>query len=305
MEAIYRTFNSNYLRLQRHAFSTHPQGHSMFSDLDDLIRQKETFINYVKFEYSVSIFYNLMMALSTLFYVYSRFYRIWSCDWCTTVWLLLVSSIKILETLPKGILIYQTVRIGIYNTDPIICSRRLMHMTRSNVFFYNTVLGYSLLISYTAFFLLMKKSGSCDKAQHFYYNVNMLVWGFFLRLIISFINYYFHFKYGVNEADIANTELYTDYQNRVSPDVLNLIETHNLTKENIEDYLPLNEEKERDVCCICMNIFSLDEMIRILPCNRKHIFHKCCIDKWLGKNKACPTCRKEISKKSIQKQRIY
>ena len=305
MEAIYRTLNKNYLRLQRHAFQTHPQGHSMFSDLDDLIRQKETFINYIKFEYSVSIFYNLMMALSTLFYTYSRFFNIWNCDAMTTVWLIIVSTIKILETIPKGVLIYQTVRIGYYNNDPIICSRRLMHMTRSNVFFYNTILGYSLLISYTLYFLLMKKNGTCDKAQQFYYNVNMLVWGFFLRLIISFINYYFHFKYGINEADIANSDLYTDYQNRVSPDVLNLIETHNLNHKNIEEYLPLNDEKERDVCCICMIPFCVEESIKILPCNKKHIFHKTCIDKWLSKNKACPTCRKEISKKSIQKQRIY
>jgi len=244
----------------------------MFNDLDDLIRQKETFINYIKFEYSVSIFYNMMMAISSLIYLYSRFSVFFSCDPISTIWLLGVSLIKLMEIVPKAILIYQTVRISYYNNDPIICSRRLMHMTRSNIFFYNTMLGYSMLISYTLYFLLMKKNSTCEKAPHFYYNINLLVWGFFLRLIISFINYYIHFKYGINEADVANSELYTDYQNRVSQEVLNLIESTVLDNENIDKYAPLNDEKEREVCCICMIPFCVTENIRVMPCNKKTYF---------------------------------
>jgi hypothetical protein len=115
-----------------------------------------------------------------------------------------------------------------------------------------------------------------------------------------------HFKYGVNEADIANADLYVDYQNRVSPEVLSMIECVHLNDKNIEELVPFNnEDNERDVCCICMLPFQVNENIKLMPCNRKHIFHRACIDKWLSHNKACPTCRKEINKKLILKNKIY
>ncbi len=306
MEAVYRMLNRNYLRLSRHAFQTHPQGHSMFQDLDDLIGQKENFIEYIKFEYSLAIFYNLVVSIPSFIYFYSRFNNILQCDAISTIWIFLVSLIKVLETVPKGVLIYQTVRISNNSSDPIICSRRLMYMTRSYIFFYNTILGYMLLVCYTFYFLCIRRSNICERATQFYYIINWLVFGFFLRLIISFVNYFLHFKYGINEADIQNQDLYVDYQNRVSNEVLNMIECVTLSHNNIDDLVAFNqEENERDVCCICMLPFQLAENIKLMPCNRKHIFHKHCIDKWLSHNKACPTCRKEINKKLLQKNKIY
>ena len=306
MDAIYRMLNNNYMRLQRHAFQTHPQGHSMFQDLDDLIRQKENFIEYIKFEYSLAVFYNLVVAVPSLIFLISKFSNIISCDMTTTLWLVVVTVIKFLEILPKGKLIYQTIRVANNSNDPIICSRRLMYMTRSNVFFYNTILGYCLLISYTLYFLLIRKSSPCKGAMQFYFIINWLVFGFFLRLIISFINFFLHFKYGINEADLQNINLYTDYQNRCSPEVINMIDQVVLNEKNIDDYIPiLLEEKDRDCCSICIEPYEVDQKIKILPCNRKHIFHKECIEKWLSHNKVCPTCRKEISKKLIQKSKIY
>jgi hypothetical protein len=306
MELVYRMINRNYLRLSRHAFQTHPRGHSMFQDLDDLIVQKENFIEYIKFEYSLAIFYNMVVAIPSLIYFFSRFNNIFQCDSISAMWMFLVSIIKILETIPKGILIYQTMRISHNSNDAIICSRRLMYMTRSYIFFYNTILGYILLVSYTVYFLCIRRSNVCDKAPQFFYLVNWLVFGFFLRLIISFVNYFLHFKYGINEADVNNSDLYVDYQNRVSPEVLNMIECVTLSDANINNLVPFNhEDNERDVCCICMLPFQVSENIKLMPCNKKHIFHKCCIDKWLSHNKACPTCRKEINKKLIQKNKIY
>jgi hypothetical protein len=305
MESIYRMFNSNYLRLSRHAFQTHPRGHAMFQDLDDLISQKENFIEYIKFEYSLAIFYNIVVSMPSFIYFFTRFSNILACDSLSTIWIFIVSLIKILETIPKGVLIYQTVRISNNSNDPIICSRRLMYMTRSYIFFYNTILGYMLLVSYTFYFLCIRRSNVCEKAPQFYYIINWLVFGFFLRLIISFVNYFLHFKYGVNEADIANSELYVDYQNRVAPDVLNMIECVTLNEKNIRELIPYTEENEKDVCCICMLPFEVTEVIRIMPCNKKHIFHRPCIDKWLSHNKYCPTDRKEINKKLIQKNKIY
>lgn len=305
MESIYKLINRKYLRLSRHAFQSHPRGHTMFQDLDDLIIQKDNFIDYIKFEYSLAIFYNLVVSVPSLFYLFSRFSSICRCDMISTLWITVVSIIKLVEIIPKALLVYQSIRISNSSNDPVVCSRRLMYMTRSNVFFYNTILGYILLISYTAYFLLVRRGVPCERAGQFYYIVNWLIFGFFLRLIISFINYFLHFKYAINEADVANSDLYVDYSNRVSEEVLKMIECIKLTEGNITELIPLTEDNDRDVCCICILPFQVDEKIKLMPCNRKHIFHQTCIDKWLSHHKACPTCRKEINKKLIQKSKIY
>ena len=160
-------------------------------------------------------------------------------------------------------------------------------------------------MSYTFYFLCIRKSNTCEKAPQFYFIINWLIFGFFVRLIISFVNYFLHFKYAINEADVQNANLYTDYQNKLSPEVLKMIDTIQLNKDNIDEHVGFNEEKEREACCICMIPFQTEEMIKLLPCNKKHIFHKVCIDKWLSNSKHCPTCRKEINKKLIQKNKIY
>lgn len=305
MELVYRMLNKNYLQLTRHAFQTHPSGHRMFQDLDDLINQKENFIEYIKYEYSTAVFYNLVVSIPAFIYFFSRLSGIFECDWVSSLWILFVSLVKILDIIPKIVLIYQTIRISNNSNDPIICSRRLMYMTRSNIFFYNTILGYCLLLAYTFYFICIRRTTTCERAPQFYYIINWLIFGFFIRLIISFINYFLHFKYGINEADLQNANLYTDYSNRISPDVMKMIDNVLLTSDNIDKYVGLNEDNEREVCCICMLPFEIEENIKLLPCNNKHIFHKNCIEKWLSNNKNCPTCRKEINKKLIQKNKIY
>ena len=305
MESILRLINQNYLRISRHAFQTNPHGLRMFQDLDDLIGQKKNFIDYIKFEYSLAIFYNLVVSFPSFIYLFTRFNIICNCDLISTIWLFIVSFIKLIETIPKGVLIYLTIHISNNSSDPIICSRRLMYMTRSNIFFYNTILGYVLLVNYTVYFLFfLRHTSPCENAPQFYFIINWLVFGFFLRLIISFINYFLHFKYGVNEADI-NSDLYQDYSNRVPDEVLNMIESVTLDNKNINELIPLTDENERDVCSICITPYREGEVIKLMPCNKKHIFHKCCIDKWLKHNKACPTCRREINKKLINKTKIY
>lgn len=306
MNTVVNYFKKIYVKIQRHSFQTHPNGHSMFQDLDDLISQRENFIAYIKFEYSLSIFYNIILAIPSIIYLYTKFSQICSCDPLSTFWLVVVSLIKIMETFPKGILIYQTIRISLNSSDPIICSRRLMYMTRSNIFYYNTMLGYIMLFLYTFYFLCIRRSNICENAIQFYYIVNWLVFGFFIRLIISFINYFLHFKYGVNEADIHNNDLYADFSNRVPQEVLKMLESHDLVESNIKTLVPLEENKnEAEDCAICLYPFEVGHTIKILPCNKKHIFHLKCIDKWLSHNKACPTCRKEITKKLANKNKIY
>jgi Ring finger domain len=305
MDVLLKLVTKNYMNISRFAFQTHPDGHRLFQDLDELLTQKDNFIDYVKFEYTTTIIYNFIVSLPSLFYVLNRFKIIFPCDPFSTIWLFLVSFIKVLELIPKLVLVIQTIRIGNNSNDSTIASRRLMYMTRSNIFFFNTILGYLILILYTIFFLFVRKSSMCEKAPQFYFIINWLIFGFFLRLVISFVNYFLHFKYGVNEADLENANFYKDYNNRVCKDVLDMIESVELNEENINQLVTLNDCGERDFCCICMLQFEIGENIKLLPCNKKHIFHNACIDKWLSHNKNCPTCRKEINKKLFNKNKFY
>lgn len=305
MDALLKLININYLNISRFAFQSHPNAHRIFQELDELIIQKDSFTEYIKFEYTTAISYNIIIAFPSLIYFFSHKESICSCDLIAAIWILIVSLIKILEIIPKSVIIYQTVRISSNSPDELVASRRLMYMTRSYLFFFNTILGYALLACYSVFFLFVRKSNICESAPQFHFIVNWLVFAFFLRLIISFINYFLHFKYGVNEADIENTNFYKDFNNRLSKELLEMIETVQLTQENIKDVVTVYENNETDFCCICMLQFEVEDNVKVMPCNKKHVFHNNCIDKWLSHNKACPTCRTEISNKLLSKNKIY
>ncbi len=49
------------------------------------------------------------------------------------------------------------------------------------------------------------------------------------------------------------------------------------------------------ICCICLEDYKHNDLLRFLPCIDQHNFHLNCIDKWLKINKRCPLCRKDIT----------
>jgi Ring finger domain len=56
-----------------------------------------------------------------------------------------------------------------------------------------------------------------------------------------------------------------------------------------DEATPLNIE----ICSICMEIFSMASVCRVLPCN--HIFHTECVDPWLLEHSdRCPYCQKSL-----------
>ncbi|KAH9152882.1 hypothetical protein AeRB84_004775 [Aphanomyces euteiches] len=49
---------------------------------------------------------------------------------------------------------------------------------------------------------------------------------------------------------------------------------------------------ERVSCTICLDEFSSNEMIKVLPC--RHIYHRECIDEWFENgNNTCPMCKRK------------
>ena len=50
--------------------------------------------------------------------------------------------------------------------------------------------------------------------------------------------------------------------------------------------------KPKHECAVCLGVFEPAEEVRVLPC--LHAYHKGCIDKWLARSAACPTCKGEV-----------
>lgn len=53
-------------------------------------------------------------------------------------------------------------------------------------------------------------------------------------------------------------------------------------------------EQYSEECSICLETFSWNERLRVLPC--KHSFHSCCIMQWLTRVGVCPLCKLDIWK---------
>lgn len=53
-----------------------------------------------------------------------------------------------------------------------------------------------------------------------------------------------------------------------------------------------------DRCTICLADFEDDDLLKVLSC--KHAYHSGCLDSWLGVNKACPVCAKEVAAESLK-----
>lgn len=297
MDVIYKLCNINYLNISSFAFQINPNSQRILEEIEDeVIIQKDKFTDYIIFEYTTAIVYNIIMSIPSLIYFFSHLGTESNYELISSFWILLVSITKLLEIIPKAVIIYQTIRIGNNSNDELIASRKFMFMTRSYFFFFNSILGYALLINYAIFFLYIRQSCNCHSVPPFNFIFNWLIFGFFLRLIISFINYFLHFKYGLEYVNFEQTNLYKALNNKVSKEVLDSIPTIELTQENLKENVIVYENKETDLCCICMLQFEISDKIKTLPCDKRHVFHNCCIDKWLSHHKACPTCRTEINK---------
>ena len=62
-----------------------------------------------------------------------------------------------------------------------------------------------------------------------------------------------------------------------------------LPKRLEESFINLNTDQE---CVICSEF--LRQSVISLPCDRNHIFHSHCIEKWLILKPRCPICRSKV-----------
>lgn len=53
----------------------------------------------------------------------------------------------------------------------------------------------------------------------------------------------------------------------------------------------LRGQKEHDSCAVCLREFEAEDELR-LPANCRHVFHRSCLDRWVGyEQRTCPLCR--------------
>eukprot|EP00808_Paulinella_micropora_P024384 g66974.t1 len=57
---------------------------------------------------------------------------------------------------------------------------------------------------------------------------------------------------------------------------------------------PADFKPEDTECSICLNNYEEGDVLRVLPCNQRHLFHRNCADRWLEINASCPLCRTDL-----------
>ncbi|KAI3419845.1 Vacuolar proton pump subunit B (V-ATPase subunit B) (Vacuolar proton pump subunit B) [Psidium guajava] len=70
------------------------------------------------------------------------------------------------------------------------------------------------------------------------------------------------------------------------------IVSKNCTFRITEDLL-MDCSGNRNSCSICLEDFKCRDVARRLP-DCHHLFHLCCIDKWISKQRSCPLCRSPV-----------
>jgi hypothetical protein len=81
--------------------------------------------------------------------------------------------------------------------------------------------------------------------------------------------------------------------NRRMEDIVVALDKDDLDKLRVSIYTDFKNH-DREMCSVCFEKFIDSDICRELKCN--HLYHKNCIDKWLGEHITCPVCREECGK---------
>lgn len=152
---------------------------------------------------------------------------------------------------------------------------------------------YFIWFIYGNICILADKKGVEQSLQHnilvTYYLTILILFGFFLFAKIVFYLIFF-IAFCPCISYVMFQEFKEDYQQKQRAKRLQ----EKLKGMKYETYLNTWGKLE-DICVICNEEFNDDELIIMLSCDNKHVFHENCIKTWIKQKTICPICRAEIN----------
>ena len=258
--------------------SPHPLDPFFFVPLDGL--------RFLGFECVIGIFSSLIIATASFVFLFLN-PNCFLCDSHMAKWLWCVAWLRLVDLPIKGVLLCKVYELSkrINHEDRRIMTRRLMELVRSRLFTYQKYLNHTSFIV-ICYGLVKVAVNSQFSDQHFYQFCISVIMTFALRLIIGYVNYQIEQRKVMNRGQGEYTQFFKHGATLYDIENIRIVE---VTSDNGQLF--------RDLCAICTDEFNVGELVRMLPCNETHTFHKDCIDRWLVQKDACPLCWVSIRKK--------
>lgn len=283
MKYISSKFKHYFNRVYRKVFEVNPDFQEWLGNLNNIRDKEEAFLYYIQFQYSLVVIYDFLIAIPSLFYFIIRFSILCQCDLILVLWFIFVNIAKLIETIFKLLILYETVKTMKHIQNYEVFNQRLFSIVKSNDFVYNSKTETIIFSSYVLYYALLQRIVSYQGVTQFYFVVHWLFLSYCFRSIVSSINY------------LLSLNSFKENNNRNSLSFQNKIKSVTLNKNNMDTYIPFDDDNEKEACCICLYSYVEGEFINIMPCRNQHVFHKLCIDRWLSNySQICPICRKNV-----------
>ncbi|KAG5228333.1 E3 ubiquitin-protein ligase RHA1B [Salix suchowensis] len=123
-----------------------------------------------------------------------------------------------------------------------------------------------------------------------------------LGLLRKLMNILFHY---LGLPDFLEPSTSSSSTDNIPPFHVPEFHNHSVSALLIREILPVVKFSElvdpsADSCVVCLYEFEeVDEITRLANC--RHIFHKCCLDRWMGYDQiTCPLCRTPLIPDDMQ-----
>ncbi|XP_023006824.1 RING-H2 finger protein ATL16-like [Cucurbita maxima] len=115
---------------------------------------------------------------------------------------------------------------------------------------------------------------------------------FALRLTADNVDLNFHIVVDVDAIEMIWVDLDPFLVEEYSPPAMNGAPASAIERLQRQKFDGLREEEEEGDCSVCCEALRGEEEVSRIPCG--HVYHKCCILKWLQISNSCPLCRTKL-----------
>ncbi|KAG6605223.1 putative E3 ubiquitin-protein ligase XERICO, partial [Cucurbita argyrosperma subsp. sororia] len=115
---------------------------------------------------------------------------------------------------------------------------------------------------------------------------------FALHLAAGDVDLDFHIVVDVDAIEMIWVDLDPFLIEEYSPPAMNRAPASAIERLQREEFDGLREEEEEGDCSVCCEALKGEEEVSRIPCG--HVYHKCCILKWVQMSNSCPLCRTKL-----------